>query len=270
MKEAVFKFIKILIIIYISICGLLYFLQEKLIFFPEKLTNEYRFEFVQNFEEFDIRTHDNVVLNGILFKADSSKGLIFYLHGNAGSLRSWGQLADNYTKLHYDLFILDYRGFGKSGGSISSQKQLFNDIQIAYDSLRTRYKESRIIILGYSIGSGLAAKLGSANNPKMVILQAPYYSLKDLMKHNYRIVPAFLLKYKIETNKFIPECKMPLVIFHGDLDEVIYYGSSLKLKKLLKSGDVFITLKGQKHNGMNDNPGYLMYLRRILQEENIN
>ncbi len=256
-----------LAVLYVSLCGLLYFLQEKLIFFPEKLSQEYRFEFNQMFEELDIRTADGVVLNGILFKADSSEGLIFYLHGNAGSLRSWGQMAENYSKLHYDLFILDYRGFGKSGGSISSEKQLYSDIQCAYDSLKTRYKDSRIIVMGYSIGTGLAAKLASENNPAMLILQAPYYSLKDLMKYHYKILPAFLLKYKIETYKFISECKMPVFIFHGDMDDVIYYGSSLKLKKRMKPGDALITLEGQGHNGMNDNPAYLMHLKRILQGE---
>ena len=94
MKKTFVRIIKILVIIYIGICGLLFIFQEKLIFFPEKLKKEYRFGFIQDFEELGIKTNDNVLLNGILFKADSSKGLIFYLHGNAGSLKSW----DNWQK----------------------------------------------------------------------------------------------------------------------------------------------------------------------------
>jgi len=266
MKKAIFKFITILGILYIIICGLMYFLQEKIIFFPEKLNQNYAFGFKANFEELSIRTNGNVNLHGILFKADSSKGLIFYLHGNAGSLRSWGQIAENYTDLEYDLFMLDYRGYGKSGGRISSQNQLFNDIQIAYDSLKTRYEESGIIILGYSIGTGPAAKLASANHPKMLILQAPYYSLEDLMMQSYPLRPTFLLKYKLETKEYIRECTMPIVIFHGDLDEVIYYNSSVKLKECIKATDTLITLTGQRHNGMTDNPEYLMHLKRILKD----
>ena len=71
--------------IYISLCGALFYFQENLIFFPKKLDKNYQFNFDQKFEEINIRTKDNVVLNGLLFKADSSKGLIFYLHGNGGS-----------------------------------------------------------------------------------------------------------------------------------------------------------------------------------------
>ena len=95
----------------------MYFIQEKLIFFPEKLDKEYKFGFDQNFEELNFKTEDNVLLNGILFKADTSKGVIFYLHGNAGSLKSWGEIAKTYTDISYDLFMLDYRGYGKSEGT---------------------------------------------------------------------------------------------------------------------------------------------------------
>ena len=57
---------------------------------------------------------------------------------------------------------------------------------------------------------------------------------------------------------------MPIVIFHGNRDEVIYYNSSIKLKKLLKNGDKLITLNGQRHNGMTDNPDYRIEIKKLL------
>lgn len=251
-------------ILYVIICIASYFFQERLIFFPEKLTADYKFTFAQKFEELSFNTKDNTKLNSILFKADSSKGLIFYLHGNAGSLKSWGEVAKTYTDLHYDLFMLDYRCYGKSEGSISSQEQLYSDVQLVYDSLKAKYSEDKIIVLGYSIGTGPAAKLASSNSPKLLILQAPYYSLTDMMKHTYPIIPTFLLKYKFSTYEYIKECKMPIVIFHGDKDEVIYYRSSLKLKEHFKINDIVITLFEQGHNGMSDNPQYLTEIEKIL------
>ena len=256
--------LKIFLLLYVAICGLIYFFQEKLIFFPEKLEKDFKFRFYQNFEEISIKTHDNILLNGLLFRADSSKGVIFYLHGNAGSLNSWGEVAPTYTDLNYDVFMLDYRGYGKSEGKIYSEKQIYQDTQIAYDKLKTLYDESKIIILGYSIGTGPATKIASANHPKLLILQAPFYSLTDMMKHYYPIIPTFLLKYKFETNKFIKKCKMPVVIFHGNRDEVIYYNSSIKLKKLIKETDTLITLHGEGHNGMSSNPQYLAELKKVL------
>ncbi len=264
MNKNLLRIFRIILAFYILMCGVLFYFQENLIFFPQKLEKNYQFTFDQKFEEVNIKANDNVLLNGLLFKADSSKGLVFYLHGNAGSLSTWGNVAKMYTNLNYDVFMFDYRGYGKSEGSISSQKQLFQDLQIVYDLMKKRYSEDKIIVLGYSIGSGLAAEIASTNKPKLLILQAPYYSLTDLMRHSYPIIPAFILKYKFKTNEYIKDCTMPIVVFHGNQDEVIYYGSSLKLEKEFKTTDKLITLEGQEHNGMTDNPDYINEIRKIL------
>ena len=264
--KVLFKILKIVIGLYIVIVGLLYFFQEKIIFFPEKLDKNYKFEFGQKFEELNIKTTDGKLLNGLLFKSDSSRGLIFYLHGNAGSLSSWGEVAKTYTYLNYDVFIIDYRSYGKSEGQINGEPQMFEDNQIAYNELKKRYNEDKIIVLGYSIGTGLAAKLASTNRPKLLILQAPYYNLTDMMKHSYSLVPTFILKYKFATNEYLKNCKMPVVIFHGDQDFVIYYGSSLKLKEEFKQGDTLITLSEQGNNGMTNNPDYQIQLAKLLKK----
>jgi hypothetical protein len=85
-----------------------------------------------------------------------------------------------------------------------------------------------------------------------------------MMKHYYPIIPTSILKYKFETNVYVQDYKMPIVIFHGDRDEVIYYGSSLKLKELIKETDTLITLHGQRHNGVISNVQYLKELEKIL------
>ena len=264
MNKIFLKLLRVAFFLIIIIFFLLFFFQEKLIFFPEKLDKNFRFDFSSKFEEINIKTSDNKLLNGLLFKVDNSKGLIFYLHGNAGSLNSWGEVAKTYVDLHYDVFILDYRGYGKSEGSISSQNQIFQDVQLAYNEMKKRYSEDRIIVLGYSVGTGPATKLASANSPRLLILQAPYYSMVDLMKYYYPVIPTFILKYKFETDHYIKDCKMPIVIFHGNADEVIYYESSIKLKKLFKSSDTLITLNGQGHNGITDNPEYIQEIKKIL------
>src|SRR5215218_1305635 len=264
-KKVLFRTLKLLLIVYVLICIGLYFFQEKLLFFPDKLDKKYHFLFHQPFDECNIKAKDRKLMNGLLFKADSAKGLVFYLHGNAGSLNSWGDVANRYTDLHYNVFILDYPGYGKSEGTIKNKTQLFDGIQIAYDEMKKRFDENSIIVLGYSIGTGLAAHLAATNHPKLLILQAPYYSLTDMMRHTYPIIPTFLLKYKFQTNEYLKDCKMPVAIFHGDQDGVIYYGSSLKLKNEMKTGDTLITLKGQGHNGITDNPDYIAAIQTILR-----
>jgi len=138
-------FIKIFLTVlalYAIVCVLLFFNQEKLIFYPTKLDPHFQFAFAGKFEEINIKTPDNKILNGVLFKADSTKGLIFYLHGNAGALDTWGDVTKTYTDMHYDVFMLDYRGYGKSEGQISSEHQFLDDVQLAYDHVNKKKKVS--------------------------------------------------------------------------------------------------------------------------------
>ncbi len=240
--RALFLFV---VVPYITLCGTLYFFQEELIFFPEKLDKNYVFNFGQNAEEIYTLSTDEKSLHGLLLSVPKPRGLIFYLHGNAGSVNTWGEVAKTYTDLQYDVYIHDYRGYGKSEGEITSQDQLFDDHQRVYEALKKRYSEESIVIIGYSLGTGFAAKLASVNNPKLLILQAPYYSLIDMMQQTYAFVPTFLLKYSLITHQYLESVRAPLVIFHGNCDEVVPYSSSLKLKSEFKLTDTLITLPGQ-------------------------
>lgn len=252
--------------LYILLCLLAYVFQENLLFFPDKLDADYKFEFSGDFSEVSIPVDVGVNLHGLHFKSVNSKGLIFYLHGNAGSLENWGRVGETYDEFGYDTFILDYRGYGESDGRITSEDQLFSDVQITYDYFKKLYNEQDIIILGYSVGTGPASQLASNNNPKLLILQAPFYSLVDMMKNMFPIFPEFLLNYRFKNNKYIPDCTMPIVIFHGTNDNVIPYEQSLKLKQLLKPSDKLITLEGEGHNGMTDSEAYLAAMRGILRD----
>jgi len=84
------------------------------------------------------------------------------------------------------------------------------------------------------------------------------------MRHTYSIIPTFLLKYKFDTYRFLKECNMPVIIFHGNKDEVIYYESSTKLQQENKQKVQLITLHGQGHNGMTDNEEYQIEINNIL------
>lgn len=250
------------------LCFIVFFYQEKIIFQPEKLVENYSFNFKNDFEEITIHTKDQKKLNSVLFKTQNPNGVIFYLHGNGGSIYGWGEVAEVYNNMNYDVFILDYRGYGKSEDKINSKDQLFSDVELAYDEVAKGYPENKIIILGYSVGTGLASKLASQKNAKLLILQAPYFSMEDEMDQKFSFLPKFLLKYNFETNKYLKTVKSPVIVFHGDKDEVINYKASLKLKNNFKKGDTLIILKDQNHNGITDNLDYQNSMKTILDFDN--
>lgn len=249
--------------LYLTVCTILYFIQERLIFFPDKLAKNHKFKFKLNFKEVIIPTNDNINLHGVLFKAENAKGLIFYLHGNTGAIDYWGKVSKTYIEMGYDIFFLDYRGFGKSEGKIESEAQFFNDVQKAYDQMKMSYQEKNIIILGNSVGTASAAWLASRNKPKHLILHAPYYTLTSFIKQSYWFILDVVVKYKFETARYVKNTKAPITIFHGEKDKKIKHLSSIRLGKLLKSEDNLFILKNGAHTGLGFHPTYQTELKRI-------
>ncbi len=263
-KKVLILLLKIIVVLYILVCIGFYFFQEHLVFYPQKLPVDHTFEFDQNFEEIDIEVPDGGKINTLFFKADSTKGLIFYLHGNAGSLQGWGSRAKLFTDLGYDVAMLDYRGFGKSEGKITSKEQLIEDNQLVYEYYKTKYKEKDIIIMGYSIGSGMAARLASDNNPQKLILQSPYYELKETLHEHYPFIPGFLLRYNFKTHDYLKELNKPVAIIHGKEDLIIPFKSSLKLKNEFKDKINLYTIEDYGHIGFDTTQTYVRYMRNIL------
>ena len=251
--------------LYVLLCGVLYFKQEKLLFAPTRLPAGYQFHFPGQFEERWTTAADGTRLHGLLFKTPNAKGLIFYLHGNGGALDSWGDAAATYTALGYNVFLPDYRGYGKSGGTITNQAQLLADVDAVYQQLLPEYPEKRTVVLGYSLGTGPATWLAARRHPRLLVLQAPYYSMRDMAARLYPFVPGCVLRYPMPTNELIGRVRAPIVLFHGDRDEVIDYRATLRLKALLKPTDTLIVLPGARHNGMTDNPDYRRAIARLLK-----
>lgn len=235
-------------------------------FFPgSKFQKDYQFEFQEPFTELNFRTKDGYKLNGLLFKSRQTNGLIFYLHGSNGALDVWAKIAPFYTNLDYDIFILDYRGYGKSESKVSSESELNDDIQTVYDNLRKIYSEHRIIVMGQSIGTGPAAILTANNNPKALVLQAPYYSLSDWISNVAPGTDSSNMNYQFNTFESLQKIKVPVTIFHGDADNAVYVGSSEKLSQFLKKGDQLFILKGEGHTNFTNNTEYLEKMKTILK-----
>lgn len=267
MKTILINCLAVTLVLYLVGCGLLYFKQEKLLFYPEKLPATYQFHFPGNYREYPVATADGTQLSGLLFMVKAPKGLVFFLHGNGGSLAGWGAAAATYTRLGYDVFLFDYRGYGKSAGAISSQAQLLADAEAAYKQLKTIYAEQIIVVAGYSVGTGPAAWLAARHHPRLLLLHAPYYSLADMAAHTVKvwpILPGWLLRYPMATNEFVQRVSAPIVLFHGDHDVTIPYNSSVRLKALLKPTDQLITIKDGGHNGLLNKPQYQQAIRQVL------
>lgn len=253
-------------LLYSGVCVYYYFKQEKIIFDAQPSSHQ-SYSFPHPFEDVNLITKDGFSLHSLHFQLEKPKGVVYYLHGKSGNLKSWGAMAKFYLELGYDVFMMDYRGFGKSEGKIENEKQFYEDVQLGYDFLKEIYSENEIVIVGFSMGSGAASYLSSVNHPKLLVLKAPYFSLTQKLNEGLPLLPDFLFKYKFSVYDNVSKTKCPILIFHGDKDVVLRYDNALKLKKYLKKEDQFITLRNQPHFGINENSEFRRKMKEILNSE---
>ncbi|WP_142783993.1 alpha/beta hydrolase [Changchengzhania lutea] len=259
----------IVLVIYVSASIALYYLQDYMLFKPEKLSKDFQFYYEnQNIKEYNLETRDGAVINGLLFKPKvESKGIVLYLKGNSKSIKGWGKFAVDFTRHGYNVLMVDYRGFGKSTGR-RSQKAIKRDLQEIYNKIKERTSENRIILYGRSLGSGFAAKLASMNNPKMLVLDAPYYSLTKVTARYAPFMPlSLLIKYPLPTYKWLKYVQCPIHIIHGTHDNLIPYKTSVKLSQVNPKRTTLHTVIGGGHKNLNNFESYHKMIFEILHNK---
>jgi pimeloyl-ACP methyl ester carboxylesterase len=251
--------------LYIFICIFLYFFQERLIFFPQKLAIDHTFYFNGDFEEKYFQVDDESMIHALHFFSKNPKGVILYFHGNAGSLDDWGEVADDFVKMDYDVLISDFRGFGKSTGKMSESN--FNqDAKMLYDFLLEKYDATQIIIFGRSLGTGIAVDLAAKNKAQQLILETPFANFADLAQSRFKIFPVkALLKFGFPNKDKMEKIDYPIHIFHGTNDEVIPHSHAKELQSALKPGSTFTTIKFGNHNNLFTFQEYWTKIKAILK-----
>ena len=244
---------------------LTYPLQKHFIMFPESLPENYQYHFEADFEELFIESLGGGRLNALWFKAKQSKGVVLYFHGNADNLSRWGELHREFLRRGYDLMIFDYRGFGKSTGSVN-EKLFYQDATALYLVAREYFAPKDIIIYGRSLGSGPASWLASRHQVKHLILETPFSSLDDLFHTYYPFLPKmFLFKYRFPVKDHLKGISIPVTIFHGTEDRIVPMPCTRMLEPYLKPDDKFIVVEGADHNNVSSSETYKQHISLILE-----
>lgn len=253
------------VVVYLAISVLLYYLQDFFLFKPEKLPDDFKFSYEnQVIEEYNISTRDGATINGLHFKVEKPKGAVLYLKGNSKSIKGWGKFAVDFTRHNYDVIMVDYRGFGKSTGRIN-ENAIKHDLQFIYNKIKERIDEKYIILYGRSLGSGFATKLASTNNPRMLIIDAPYYSLVNVTKRYMPFMPlSVILKYPMPTYKWLKYVDCPVHIIHGTNDKLIPFNSSVKLSKIKPNSTRLWPIIDGGHKNLNNFESYHKILSEII------
>jgi uncharacterized protein len=247
---------------YGTLLGALWLWQERLLFHPRTLPADHRFNVGADVHEVFIDV-PGARLNALHLRLPDPDGVVFYLHGNAGHLQSWFVNADFYRQLNLDLFMIDYRGFGKSSGRIESEAQLQADVRAAWQHVAARYEGRRRVFFGRSLGTGLAATLAAEVQPELTVLVSPYESIAALAGEIYPWVPGALLRYPIRTDLALPQVRGPVLLLHGDRDTTIPLDHSRRLLQRAPTARL-VVIEGTGHNDLQDSAVYRNALAQAL------
>ncbi len=210
------------IIAYITVIIFIYFYQRNLLYHPAE--NNYQSDKIQfNYNEIFIKVDEEIKLKSWIIKKDLKKfKTLLIFHGNAGHLSNRIYKLNELNKLNINILLISWRGFSGNKGSPTEQN-LYKDAKAAIKWLNEQnITNDKIILYGESLGSGVVVEMAKKNNFNSIILESPFTSIEDSAKIYYPYLPVrLLLKDKYDSISKIKKISIPIMIMHGEKDDVV-------------------------------------------------
>jgi fermentation-respiration switch protein FrsA (DUF1100 family) len=193
---------------------------------------------------------------------------LLWLHGNAGNISHRSEMIRALLQLTIQIFIIDYRGFGRSEGS-PSEEGLYLDARAAWDYLINErgIPARNIVILGKSLGGAPAIDLAARVRPAGLIVQSTFTSIPDMAGTVIPFFPGFLLRTKMDSLGKVGRVSCPKLFIHSPADEVVPYQMGRRLYDAAPEPKQFYDVPAAPHNEtwLAGGKGYLEALRSFIQ-----
>ena len=263
--KALKSILVVVVLAYVAFVGLLFFMQRGMMYPGDARRTQPAAAGLPQAAEEALTTADGERVIVWHVPPKGERPVVVYFHGNGGALanraRRFANLVDDGT----GLVALSYRGYGGSSGS-PSEAGLLNDARAAYAFAAERYPAARLMIWGESLGTGVAVALAAEKEVAKVILEAPYTSTADVASATYPIVPVrLLMKDQFRSDERIGRVTEPVLVMHGELDNVIPIRFGRRLYELIVSPKRFFYMPNATHVGL-DAHGALAEAKKFMAE----
>lgn len=217
--------------IYLGFALYLLFWQARLVYRPARELSATPSQRGLKFDDVNFESQDHLRLHGWYVPCPSARGVILFCHGNTGNISHRLELLEILNRLHYDVFIFDYRGYGKSEGVPSEQGTYLDALAAWHYLINVREKTAaQIVVLGRSLGGAIAARLAAEVGPRALILESSFRSMPLLASELYPYLPINMLtRLKYPTEQALAGVKCPLLVVHSIDDELIPFHHSQHL-----------------------------------------
>ena len=252
-----------LLLLWLSAGGCM--IERGFIFFPKREVVQTPADEGVPFEDLYLSTPDGTVINAWFIPSPGSKKVLLWFHGNGGNLsHRVVQLRMLHDALGMNILMIDFRGYGRSEGVVG-EEGTYQDALTSYDYLLTRpdIDPEAIVIYGQSLGAAVATELAVQRKEAGLILEAPFTSIRDMAKITFPWLPiGRLLSTRYDLLSKINRVQAPLLLIHGDEDEVVPYAQGRRVFEAARPPKEMYTVQGAGHNNLY-RVGGLLYLRTI-------
>lgn len=240
----------ILITVTVVLFALIYIFQSKLVYFPFKKIDADSKSIGLDFESVTFSADDKTELFGWYIPKKDAETTLLFLHGNAGNISHRLESIKIFNSLGMNVFIFDYRGYGKSKGSADEQNT-YDDAMAAWEYLlrQKKAKAEDIIIFGRSLGGSIAAYLGAKLKPKAVILESTFSSARDFISDVYPFLPQALVRYSYETKTYLKDISSPILIIHSENDDLVPFKHGRLIFESANEPKSFLKIRGDHNLG---------------------
>ncbi len=240
--------VAVAIVAFVLMLTVLVLRQDRLIFFPARALGPGPDAFRLRAEELSIRTEDGVSLHGWWIKGNGQRALLHF-HGNAGNAADRLARAKILNeRFGLDVFLVDYRGYGRSDGS-PSEAGLYRDGRAIEDqAVRHGFDSDRIILFGESLGSAVAIQLAIERPCAALVVETPFLSIPAMAREHYPFVPSFLISTRFDNAAKIGAVRVPTLVIVAERDEVVSPVQGLKLFDLAHARKKLVVIPGAHHD----------------------
>lgn len=256
-----------LILIPILLLGLIWLTEVHLLYPRHRRIGELPDNLEHTPEDITFYTKDGVALHGWWFEHPNATGSLIFCHGNAGNLSSRGWVARDLQDLPINVFLFDYRGYGKSKG-FPSERGTGKDVLAAYDFTHARSNGLPVIACGRSLGGGTSLQLAEQVSLDGLIIESSFTSVLDMAKRFYPwLLPTLTCRNRYASVERLRKLSLPVLIAHSPDDEVVPYDMGQALSQAAPNLWRFCVLEG-RHNeaGWQTSPAYARAVREYITE----
>lgn len=245
-------------VLYVGVCVAAWTLQRDLIYRPDRLTGVVGASAGAAEEIVTFPSGDGVRISGAFRPArDERSPFVLVAHGNAGNVLTWLPYLETYRRLGCGALLLDPRGYGWSDGT-PSEEGWHRDADAALAWLGTRgVPSSRVVVVGVSIGTGVAVPLAAGHPVRGLILESPFTSLVDVAADHFPFLPCgWLIRDRFDSVSAAPRVRCPVLILHGTRDRTIPPDHARRLAAAFSPAPTLRWFEGADHNDLSVSSGH--------------